>query len=181
MKIDFKVEESDKIDGLKIIYPTISKDVRGNIWTSYLSKSFESLLPKKQYFKHDKFSQSKKGVLRGIHGDYKSWKLVTCVYGEIYQVVVDMRKKSPTYKSWISCEISKNKQKLILVPPGCGNAYYVTSKNAVYHYKLAYPGEYIDHDEQFTIPWDDAKLNISWPTSKPILSIRDAEVKSAKN
>ena len=54
-----------------------------------------------------------------------------------------------------------------------GNSYYVKSENAVYHYKLAYEGDYIDADKQFSLKWNDARINIDWPTKTPILSGRD--------
>ena len=60
-------------------------------------------------FRHDKFSLSRKNVLRGLHGDNKTWKLVTCVYGEIHQVVVDLRETSPTYMKWEKFIINKNR------------------------------------------------------------------------
>ena len=143
-------------------------DHRGYYWTSWREDSIEKIK-----FKHDKFSLSKKNVLRGLHGDNKTWKLVTCVYGEIYQVVVDLRETSPTYMKWEKFIINKNSQSLILIPPGVGNAYYVSSNLAVYHYKLAYSGKYIDSNEQFTYKWNDKILDIDWPTDKPILSSRD--------
>ena len=173
MSISFQIEQSNIIADVSIISPSVSEDHRGNIWTSFSEDYLTQYLPDGIHFKHDKFSQSKKDVLRGIHGDHKSWKLVTCVFGDIYQVVVDLRKNSPTYNAWISFDISIKNQKLILIPPGCGNAYYVKSDHAVYHYKLAYPGEYIDHDEQFTVPWNDNNLKIEWPTNNPVLSKRD--------
>jgi dTDP-4-dehydrorhamnose 3,5-epimerase len=125
------------------------------------------------HFKHDKFSVSKKNVLRGIHGDTKSWKLVTCVYGEIQQVVVDLRKDSPTYLKWQDFIINNNSQQLILIPPYMGNSYYVNSEQAVYHYKLAYDGHYIDANEQFSIKWDDDRVGINWLSDTPFLSDRD--------
>jgi len=175
MAIEFKIEKSEKIDGVVVFKPSISTDRRGDIWTSFLKNEMEKFLPKNLYFKHDKFSESKKNVLRGIHGDNKTWKLVTCVYGEIFQVVVDCRKDSPTYLQWESFLINKANQQLILIPPNMGNAYYVKSDIALYHYKLAYKGDYIDADGQFTFAWNDASINIKWPTSNPILSDRDME------
>ena len=124
-------------------------------------------------FRHDKFSYSKKNVLRGIHGDHKTWKLVTCVYGEIFQVVVDCRKNSDTYLKWEKFIIKECEPTLILIPPNMGNAFYVSSDSAVYHYKLAYEGSYVDADEQFSLKWNDPKINIHWPTTTPILSERD--------
>ena len=173
MSIEFDIQESAVINGVYILTPSISKDARGDIWTSFLKDEVEELLPDDLHFKHDKFSTSKHNVLRGIHGDTKSWKLVTCVFGEIHQVVVDMRKKSPTYKQWQSFTISKNNQQLILIPPNMGNAYYVKSSEAVYHYKLAYDGDYIDAEEQFSVCWNDDSIGIKWLSNNPILSNRD--------
>jgi dTDP-4-dehydrorhamnose 3,5-epimerase len=173
MSIDFEINNSVIIDDVKIIKPSIARDHRGNIWTSFLEYDINRLLPDKLHFKHDKFSESKHNVLRGIHGDLKTWKLVTCVFGEIFQVVVDLRKDSPTYKKWESFLLHKNNQSLILLPPGIGNAYYVSSNIAIYHYKLAYKGKYLDFKDQFTHQWNDKSLNIEWPTSSPILSSRD--------
>ena len=173
MSIDFQITESDLIKGIWIIKPSISNDLRGNIWTSFLKDEIECLLPDELYFKHDKFSESKMNVLRGIHGDNKSWKLVTCVYGEIHQVVVDCREESATYLKWDKFIINKENQISVLIPPQMGTGYSVCSDVAVYHYKLAYEGEYIDADSQFSLKWDDPKLAVDWPTSNPILSERD--------
>lgn len=173
MSFNFEIEESKKLKGVMIIKPSVSLDLRGSIWTSFLKEEIDRLLPDNLFFKHDKFSESRNNVLRGIHGDDKSWKLVTSVFGEIHQVVVDCRKDSSTYLQWEKFVINKENQKLILIPPNMGNAYYVSSENAVYHYKLAYEGEYIDADSQFTFSWDDPKIGIEWSTNSPILSDRD--------
>jgi len=176
MSIDFEIKNSKILEGVKIIKPSISTDRRGDIWTSFLKDEIDGLLPDGLYFKHDKFSESKYNVLRGIHGDHKSWKLVTSVFGEIIQVVVDCRKDSPTYLKYEKFTINKESQQLILIPPGMGNSYYANSKDVVYHYKLAYEGAYIDANEQFTFSWDDESIGIDWGDIKPILSDRDMKV-----
>lgn len=176
MSIDFDIKASDILEGVSIITPSVFEESRGNIWTSYKADPLDDLLPGGMRFTHDKFSQSKHNVLRGIHGDHKSWKLVTCVFGEIHQVVVDMREGSDTYLKWQRFVINRQNQQLILIPPGMGNAYYVSGEAAVYHYKLAYDGDYIDADEQFTVAWNDDRLNIDWPADDPILSARDARL-----
>jgi len=173
MKFDFSIEESKVIEGVWVITPSISKDSRGNIWTSFLQHKIESLITPGLHFNHDKFSKSKHNVLRGIHGDNKSWKLVSCVFGEIQQVVVDMRKDSASYLMWQDFIINDKQPKLILIPPQVGNAYYVMSKTAVYHYKLAYEGNYIDADEQFSVNWNNKDIGIKWLAKKPHLSGRD--------
>jgi dTDP-4-dehydrorhamnose 3,5-epimerase len=167
------IEQSPKISGVKIISPSVFDESRGSIWTSYNTSQIGSLLPDGLSFKHDKFSTSKNNVLRGIHGDHKSWKLVSCVSGKIMQVVVDMRKQSNTYLAYECFDLGMHNQQIILIPPGLGNAFLVESEFATYHYKLAYQGDYVDADEQFTVAWDDPRINIDWPTRAPILSERD--------
>lgn len=181
MPFKFEVRSSEIINNVKIINPSIFKEPRGSIWTSYYSNELDKLLPKDIYFKHDKFSTSFKSVLRGIHGDNKSWKLVSCISGSIFQVVVDLRQDSKTYLQWESFDLDPNNRQMILIPPGLGNAFCVTSNLATYHYKLAYEGDYIDADNQFTISWNDPRIDIKWPTNQPILSERDSEVKNGNN
>ena len=173
MSIEFEIQNAKFLDEVYVIKPSINIDKRGNIWTSFLKDEIDILLPKNLTFIQDKFSQSKKNVLRGIHGDKKSWKLVTCVYGDIQQVVVDLRAESNTFKKYESFEINAKNQMSILIPPRFGNAYYVKSKLAIYHYKLAYDGDYIDASDQFTYRWDDSSIKINWLCNNPILSERD--------
>ena len=171
---EFEVLDSSKIEGVKIIKPSVFEDHRGTLYTSFYAEEFSELVPEGVSFKHDKFSRSNHNVLRGLHGDSKSWKLVTAVFGKITQVVVDYRKDSPTYLQWESWEISDKEPMAILLPPYVGNGFYVHSEYAVYHYKLAYSGEYFDAEEQFTIKWNDPEVNIKWPTDTPFLSKRDS-------
>ncbi|HEC1874289.1 TPA: dTDP-4-dehydrorhamnose 3,5-epimerase family protein [Campylobacter jejuni] len=171
--IEFEIKESSILKGVYIITPNKFKDLRGEIWTAFTEEDLGDIIPKNIKFKHDKFINSYFNVLRGIHGDVKTYKLVTCVYGEVHQVVVDCRKDFPTYLKWEKFIINQENQKLILIPPNMGNSHYVSSKNAVYYYKLAYDGEYLDAPDQFTYAWNDERINIDWPTSNPILSERD--------
>ncbi|MCR8679290.1 MULTISPECIES: dTDP-4-dehydrorhamnose 3,5-epimerase family protein [Campylobacter] len=176
MAIEFDIQESKKLKGVYIITPSKFQDLRGEIWSAYSSEALLKLLPKGLSFVLDKFTLSKPNVLRGIHGDHKSWKLVTCVTGEIHQVVVDCRKDSPTYLQYEKFIINSDNQKLILIPPYFGNAQYVSSKcDSMYYYKWAYEGEYVDASDQFTFAWNDPRIAIDWPTNTPILSNRDIE------
>ena len=119
-------------------------------------------------------STSRKNVIRGIHYDSKTFKLVTAVYGEIDQVVVDMRKDSETYKESLIFNIQDSNRFSILVPPMVGNGFRVKSDIAVYHYKLSYLGEYLDSKNQYTLKWDDSTIGINWDCDNPILSNRDS-------
>jgi dTDP-4-dehydrorhamnose 3,5-epimerase len=170
---DFEIVESTIVEGVRIIIPSVHIDERGSLFTTYYKDIFSELIPGGLHFKHDKFARTKQKVLRGIHGDTKSWKLVTAVNGEITQVIVDNRIGSPTFKKWEMINIDGMNPKLILLPPGVGNAFYVHSIEAVYHYKLAYEGEYFDAEDQFTIKWNDPEIGIEWPDMDPILSERD--------
>lgn len=170
---DFELTRSKVIPDLIIIKPSVNWDLRGNIYTSYNHQLFEGLTGMNLNFVHDKFAFSKMNVLRGMHGDSKTWKLVSCVHGKLYEVVADMRYESPTYKKWDSFILDSDDYSQVLIPPGFVNGYYVLGDEAVFHYKLAYEGEYIDAGEQLTIAWNDPALGIKWPCSDPVLQARD--------
>ena len=160
---------------VKIFKNSSFKDHRGFYWTTWKKGIFS-----KKKFNHDKFSVSKKNVLRGFHCDFKSWKLVTCVFGKVFFVVADMEKKSKNYlkyKSWI---LSHKKPTLILIPPHFANAYLCLSKYCSFHYKWSYSGKYPDVKDQKSFRWDDPKLKVRWPIKKPILSKRDKNSKYIK-
>ena len=144
------------------------RDKRGYYWTSWKKGTY-----KKIFFKHDKFSLSKKNVLRGLHGDRKTWKLVSCPYGKFLLVVVNCNKNSQNYlksKSWI---LSQKNGLQILIPPNYANGHLCLSKECLFHYKLSYKGSYVDAKKQFSLRWNDPKINIKWPIKNPILSKRD--------
>jgi len=170
---DFNIEKSKIVPDVLIIKPSVFWDLRGNIYSSFNIDSYKEILPKRLDFKHDKFAESKNNVLRGLHGDNKTWKLVSCVYGEIFEVVVDMRPESPTYLKWDAFELKADDYRQVLIPPNFVNGYYVKSDKAVFHYKLAYDGDYIDAAEQMTFLWNDKKIGIKWPCTDPILQGRD--------
>jgi len=171
---EFKIQQSSIIRDVIIITPSMFWDARGNIYSSFNQDLYEKHLSKQLEFKHDKFALSHNNVLRGLHGDNKTWKLVSCVYGEIYEVVVDMRPNSPTYMKWDSFTLKADEYVQVLIPPNFVNGYYVKSEKAVFHYKLAYDGEYVDAEEQMTFLWNDKKFGIEWPCENPILQKRDS-------
>lgn len=170
---DFEIIRSKIIQDVVLIKPSVFYDLRGNIYTSFNKDIYKYLLGKNLDFVHDKFAESKFNVLRGLHGDNKTWKLVSCPFGEIYEVVVDMRPESPTYMKWDAFNLNSDDYSQVLIPPNFVNGYYVKSEKAVFHYKLAYDGNYIDAEEQMTFAWDDEKFNIDWPVTEPILQERD--------
>ena len=155
------------INGVVIREQDTFTDYRGDLYTIWKDGDFDLK------FNHYKVSTSRKTVLRGIHGDQKSWKLVTCLYGEIYFVIVDNRESSDTFTQWESMLLSDRNKRQVLLPPGVGNGFLVMSDTSVFHYKWSYEGEYPDVDKQFTIKWNDPIIGIDWPIQNPILSRRD--------
>ena len=160
---------------IKIVSNKNFKDFRGLLWTSWQKDNF-----KKIKFNHDKFSLSKRKTLRGFHCDFKSWKMVTSVYGKFLFIVIDMRKNSKNYlkhKRWI---LDHKKPKSILIPPYYANAHLCLTKFCILHYKWSYKGKYIDAKKQKSYRWNDPKFKIRWPIKKPILSFRDKNSKLIK-
>ena len=166
------MERGVGIEGVKVHSPDIYTDHRGDLWTLWKQDEPPFNLP----FNHDKVSTSRKNVLRGIHGDFKSHKLVTCLYGELYFVVADNRGDSPTFGKWDWIILSDKNRKQVLLPPGVGNGFMVLSDESVFHYKWMYQGEYPDVKDQFTIKWDNRLYKFNWPHYNPTLSVRDASI-----
>lgn len=157
------------LEGIKIYKDSIFKDHRGYLWTSWKND--------KKYkinFRHDKFSLSKKNVLRGLHYDNKTWKLVSCVYGEIFLVIVNFDKSSKEYLQTYSKNLSYKDNIKILIPPKFANGHLCLSNYCLFHYKLSYKGNYSDTDKQKVLKWNDSRLNINWPKKKSlVMSQRD--------
>mgnify|MGYP000539492942 FL=1 len=157
---------------IKVFKNSSFKDNRGYYWTSWKKGIIKNVI-----FNHDKFSLSKKNVLRGLHGDKKMWKLVSCVYGKIFIAVVDLNKNSKSYLKWKTWILSQKNNIQLLVPPNYANGHYCLSDYCLFHYKLSYKGFYTGHRQQFSIRWNDPKIDIKWPCKKPILSMRDKNSK----
>ena len=157
-----------KFSEVKIYQPDAFEDHRGELYTLFKQDEHELV------FNHDKVSISHKNVLRGLHGDNKSWKHISCLAGEIYLVVVDYRPKSENFMKWDSITISSKNRISVLVPPGFLNGHLILSNEATFFYKWSYPGKYPDVDDQISLKWDNPRLGINWPISNPILSKRDS-------
>jgi len=168
------IEISSKINDLKIITPTVFYDFRGEYVETFNQNGyvFFDCNGKKVEFVEDDISLSRQNVLRGLHGDTKTWKLIQCLSGEFYFVVVDMRANSSTYLNWESFTLNERNRKQVIVPAGCANGHLCLSERCIFSYKQS---QYYDGMEnQFTVRWNDPKLNIHWPINNPILSQRDS-------
>jgi len=159
-----------KLDGVLLMKPpTIFEDFRGTYVEIYDEKLYTEAGIKVRFVQDD-ISVSSRNVLRGIHGDGRTWKLISCLYGKFYLVVVNWDKASLQFGKWESFVLSDQNRLQVLIPAGFGNGHLVLSELAIFHYKQS---SYYDRASQFTILWNDPKLNIWWPIENPIVSRRD--------
>lgn len=167
--------ESKLIPGLKLIKPEVFYDFRGEYVETYnVNKyKFKDKEGVDVTFQEDDLSISRYGVMRGLHGDDRTWKLVQCIQGTFYLVVVDNRQDSPSYLKWESFTLSDKNRYQILIPAGCANGHLCLSETCVFSYKQSC--SYQGVSRQFTIRWNDPALAIHWPLSDPIVSKRDKD------
>lgn len=165
-----KVEKT-KLDGvLQITPPTLFEDWRGEYVETYNEQLYREQGIEVQFVQDD-ISVSDRHVLRGLHGDATTWKLISCLYGKFYLVVVNNDPESPQYRQWASFVLSDANRKQVLIPPKFGNGHLVLSDKAIFHYKQ---NTYYDRAGQFTLLWNDPELNLWWPVPNPLVSRRDA-------
>ncbi|MFN4016024.1 MAG: dTDP-4-dehydrorhamnose 3,5-epimerase [Reyranella sp.] len=158
------------LDSVRLIKPpTIFEDFRGHYVETYNERLYREA-GIDQHFIQDDISVSRRHVLRGIHGDDKTWKLISCLQGTFYMVVVNNDPQSSQYRKWTSFTLSESNRLQVLVPPKFGNGHVVMSEQAIFHYKQT--TDY-DRSGQFTLIWNDPALNIWWPVKDPIVSVRD--------
>lgn len=155
--------------GVLMINPQIFEDHRGSYTETYNEKLYSQKGIDIRFIEDD-ISVSTKNVLRGIHVDSECWKLISCVYGKFYFVVVNCDTDSNDFGKWQSFILSEQNRCQILVPPKHGNGHLALSDRIAFHYKQS---AYYDPKRQFTYKWNDPKLNIWWPIKDPILSQRD--------
>jgi dTDP-4-dehydrorhamnose 3,5-epimerase len=158
-----------KLDDVLLFEPEVFEDFRGQYVETYNEQFFrDNGIHVK--FVQDDISVSSRHVLRGIHGDGETWKLVSCMHGKFYLVVVNCDKESPNFGKWQSFVLSDSNRHQVLIPPKHGNGHVVLSETAIFHYKQ---NTYYNPKGQFTYIWNDPQLKIWWPIKNPFLSQRD--------
>ncbi len=165
--------EKTSLPGVLLIKPDIFEDFRGEYVETFNEDMYRSNGISVKFVQDD-ISVSSQNVLRGIHGDAETWKLISCMYGKFYFVVVNCDTDSPDFGKWQSFTLSDKNRYQVLVPPKHGNGHLVMSDMTIFHYKQT---TYYNPKGQFTYLWNDPKLKIWWPTKDPILSRRDEEGK----
>ena len=164
-----QIEKTGLDEVLLITPPTIFEDFRGEYIEIYNKDIYKKNCIDIDFIQDD-ISVSRKNVLRGLHGDQETWKLVSCLYGSFYLVVVNNDPTSKQYKKSISFTLSDKNRQQVLIPPKHGNGHLVLTEQAIFHYK-----QNTDYNRsgQFTIKWNDPEYKLWWPTKMPILSMRD--------
>ena len=159
------------LDGVFIIEPKVFKDTRGIFYEVYSAKKYEEHgIP--AHFVQDNHSVSEKGVLRGLHYQINPGqaKLVRVTRGEVFDVVLDIRKESPTYGKWWSLHLSETNKLQLYVPEGFAHGFCVLSESVEFLYKCS---NYYSPEDERGIMWNDPDLAIEWPIKNPIISEKD--------
>ena len=164
-----KVEKT-KLDGVLLITPDINNtDFRGPYVEPYNKKEFAENGINTEFVVDD-FSVSFRGVLRGLHGDHETYKLVSCRLGQLYLVVLNYDEHSPQFGKWQGFALSDTNHQQVLIPPMFANGHLALSERILFCYKQS---EYYHPERQFSVRFDDPRFNIWWPIKNPILSLRD--------
>ena len=161
-----------RLKGVLLIVPDVYKDSRGFFLESYHAQRYQTAgIP--GVFVQDNHSQSVQGTLRGLHAQlqHSQGKLVRVIHGEIYDVAVDARPGSSTFKQWIGEKLTDENFHQLYIPPGFLHGFYVLSPVAEVEYKCT---DYYDGKDEIGVVWNDPDLKIQWPVSSPqFLSEKD--------
>lgn len=176
-KINLRTNKNNVLNDVYLITPEVFSDNRGFFLESWNEFIFNENI-RSTNFCQDNHSYSSRGVLRGIHyqlNPHSQGKLVRCTRGCIYDVAVDLRKYSDTYKEWVGIELSEVNKKLLWIPEGFGHGFLTQSESAEVQYKVT---NRWNKNSEKTIIWDDPDLKIDWPLSqlnikRPLFSEKD--------
>lgn len=185
--MDFKKLKTNKgnfINNLFLIKPKIFKDNRGFFYESWNQIYFDKKVGP-TIFCQDNHSKSEKGVLRGIHyqlSPYAQGKLVRCTKGKIFDIAIDLRKNSATYKEWIGVELNDENKFLLWIPEGFGHGFLTLSKDAEVQYKVTRNWH---KSFEKSLLWSDPDIAINWPLSQldkkmPLTSPKDSQAITIK-
>lgn len=167
------------LDGVLLIAPRVFGDARGFFLETFQAERYaEAGIP--DPFVQDNHSRSARGVLRGLHYQIErpQGKLVMVTKGAVFDVVVDIRKGSPTFGQWFGAELNDENHHQLYVPPGFAHGFCVLSDQADFLYKCT---EYYAPDLERSIIWNDPDIAVAWPLEAPSLSARDAKAPRLKD
>jgi dTDP-4-dehydrorhamnose 3,5-epimerase len=163
------------IPDVLLVEPRVFGDARGFFFESYNQRGLEAAVGRPLRFVQDNHSLSSRGVLRGLHYQlpHPQGKLVRVIRGEVFDVAVDLRRGSPTFRRWVGEILSAENKRQLFVPEGFAHGFLVLSEWAEFLYKTT---DYWHPEAERCIRWDDPELAIAWPPSgaAPIVSAKDA-------
>ena len=157
-----------------VLEPKVFGDARGFFYESFNARDFEQATGIDAHFVQDNHSKSAKGVLRGLHYQiqHPQGKLVRVVQGEVFDVAVDLRRKSPTFGQWMGVHLSADNHRQLWVPPGFAHGFVVLSDSAEFLYKTT---DYWHPEHECSLLWNDPAIGIEWPLQgQPLLAAKDA-------
>lgn len=165
------------LEGVVLLEPTVFSDDRGFFYESYTARSFANATGFSGVFVQDNHSHSARGVVRGLHYQmppHAQAKLVRCIRGRIFDVVVDLRRSSATFGEWFGVELSEENKRQLWIPVGFAHGYLVLSDPSEVLYKNT--DHYAPHAER-SIRWNDPEIDIAWPDAgvTPILTAKDSQ------
>lgn len=154
--------EATEIPDVLIVEPRIFRDDRGFFYESFNTREFAKETGLDVTFVQDNHSRSSRGVLRGLHYQLvqPQGKLVHAVRGTIFDVAVDIRRKSPNFGRWVGVELSEDNHRQLWIPPGFAHAFLVLSESADVLYKTT---DYYAGAHERAIRWNDAQIGVCWP------------------
>ena len=161
------------IAGVLVIEPRVFSDARGFFFESFNERAFAAEAGITAKFVQDNHSRSVRNTLRGLHYQIQQpqGKLVRVVAGEIFDVVVDLRRSSPTFGKWVGNYLSAESKEMMWIPPGLAHGFAVLSDYADFLYKTT---DYWAPQHERTLLWNDPELAIAWPLEgEPILAAKD--------
>ena len=157
-----------------LLEPQIFADERGYFFESFNQKTFEAATGLSVGFVQDNQSSSRKGVLRGLHfqeAPHSQGKLVQVIRGAVFDVAVDIREGSPTFRRWVAETLTAKNRRQLWIPWGFAHGFLALEEATELLYKTT---EFYDPASERIIRWDDPAIGIAWPTSSPIVSAKDA-------
>lgn len=169
------IVETTKLKNVLLLTHECYEDHRGTYEELYNKEEFDKIC--KEHidniieFKEDNIAVSSKHVLRGLHGDDRTWKYVTCLKGKYFINILCYDPNSLDYGKYQSFILSEQNKKQLLIPPWHGHGYVVMSDEAIFYYKQSCT--YRGMAQQFTVRYNDDRFNMWWPIKNPILSKRD--------
>ncbi|WP_018988324.1 dTDP-4-dehydrorhamnose 3,5-epimerase [Aromatoleum toluclasticum] len=166
---------STAIPDVLVIEPKVFGDARGFFFESYNARAFREATGLDEQFVQDNHSRSARGVLRGLHYQIRQpqGKLVRVVRGAVFDVVVDLRRRSPSFGRWAGVELTEDNHRQLWIPPGFAHGFVVLSESADFLYKTT---DYYAPEHERCLAWNDPTVGVEWPLAgEPQLSAKDRE------